>query len=149
MRKTQISIKIKVANKNEGVLRSMDANTFRQKIEGLDEAHWQILLGGFLGRTDVELAKANYMTQQNVRKHFSRIYKHFEITPTKGKKRPRLYALMVRHKAELIEFLSDWDDVNLLLRLYNILGRMKRSEKLKLIKKSDSQLIDFLAQSLS
>lgn len=128
--------------------REMNAEQFQKKIEALDEYHWQILIGGFLGQSDLEIAKSLHMTEQNVRKHFSKMFHHFDIYPQRGKKRPMLYALFVRHQAVLVEFLTGWEDLKLLVRIYNILGQMKRSEKLKLINKSDSQIISFLAKSL-
>ncbi len=129
--------------------KDMNADTFREKIEALDGDHWQILIRGFLGQSDLEIAKSLYTTEQNVRKHFSRMFRHFRITPQRGKKRPLLYALLVRHKVVLIEFLSEWEDVQLLIRISNILGKMHRSEKQKLIKDSDSKIVCFLAQKLN
>jgi hypothetical protein len=131
------------------MVRDMDAENFRQKIEVLDEDQWQILIGGFLGRSDLKIAESLYTSEQNVRKHFSKMFRHFNIPPERGKKRPMLYALMVRHKDVLVEFLTDWDDVKLLLRMYELLGGMDRSSKQKLSKESDRNLIHFLSQALT
>jgi hypothetical protein len=131
------------------MVREMDAETFRQKIEVLDEDQWQILIGGFLGKSDLEIAKSLYTTQQNVRKHFSKMFRHFDISPERGKKRPMLYALIMRHKAVVMEFLTDWEDVKLFLRIYELLEKMDRSRKQQLLKESDSNLIQFLTKVLA
>ena len=129
--------------------REMDGDTFREKIEALDADQWRILIGGFVGRSDSEISRSIYTTEQNVRKHFSKMFRHFDISPKRGKKRPLLYALMVRHKSELIEFLSDWEDMVLLIRIAELLRRTDPSDKQKLFNKSDLQLFNFLLEALA
>lgn len=128
--------------------REMDAESFREKIETLDQTQWQVLIKGFLGQSDKEIAKSLYTTEPNVRKHFSKMFRHFDVPAKRGIKRTMLYALMARHKEQIVEFLTDWEDVRLLIRISKLLRMMDRSDKEKLINESDDRMVSLLTEAL-